>query len=474
MPTLLTTIAAMNGGVNAVAGVPANTTVTLGGTFNPGDKLSLNFTDLLTAITTLVGVGNVSGVQFNSVFTFNNKVYGTAGATFYYCAIDDPTTWNDPNASGNGFDTTSNIYATNEDLAALASYQGKMLAVSRRNVQVWIVDPDPANYDAVQVLPNIGTVAGLSVVGIGDQDVYMLADNGVRSVRVRDSSNNAIIADVGTPIDAILQPLLSRLTDAQKATACGIAEPSSNRYWVYVPQPDGSAGSIYVFSYFSSSQIAAWGTYSPTYQVAVASPAANYTASVVTYTGLTIGKRYAWLPGAHETSITNGAQVLKKEGAFTATAPTATVAGSGAAVTFTGALSLTTPFVPQKFFVDSGQVWCRAGDLLLSFGGSSGQGYDNCGVTWTTPFIDGGTPATRKQFESIDSAFQGNWQVSACADYTATAYKLIYDNTASSFLYEAIGWQASGTHYSVKGVEAGSGYALFSSASVHQKVANEK
>ncbi|MDE2098682.1 MAG: hypothetical protein KGL39_15620 [Patescibacteria group bacterium] len=471
---LTNTATTMAGGVNAYGGQGQMERVAMTGNFTLNDKVTLDLTDNLSGVAYQFGAGNVTGYVFNYVYTFNNKVYGLSGATAFFSAVGEPAVFNDPNASGNSFITMNNFFSTPENLAAMAPYQGRLLFAFRRLVQIWQVDPDPANYALVQTLPNIGTVAPLSVQPVGDMDVYMLADNGVRSVRVRDASNNAIIADIGTPIDAIIQPLLDALDDTQKAAACGIVEPSSNRYWLYMPNPDGSAGTVFVFSYFPSSQIAAWGTYAPTYQTAVTAPAANYTASVVTYTGLTVGKRYAWKPGAHEVSITNGATVLTQEGAFTATATTATVAGTGATVTFTGALSLTTSFVPTKFVVYQGQVWARAGNYLLQYGGATRQQYDNCGAVWTSPYIDSGTPATRKQFESVDVAFQGTWAIGASTDYTTQIYKTVYQNTVSSFLRKAQGWTATGTHYSLQGVESGSGYALFSSAAVHLKQGNEK
>ena len=466
-------VLAPTGGVNALSGQGMDYHVTLALPSTNGE-VTLTLTDNLTGTQTQVGSGNVTGINPTFLSVFNNKVYALAGATAYFTAVDQPVIWNDPTAAGNGFITMRNYYSTPESLAACAPYQGSLLFVSRRTVQVWHVDPDPANYAPVQILPNIGTVAGLTVQPVGDMDVYMLADNGVRSVRVRDASNNAIIADVGTPIDAIVQPILSSLTDAQKAAACGIVDPSANRYWVYVPTPSGAAGSIYTFSYFPGASIAAWGTYAPTYQAAVIAPALNYSSSTVTYTGLTVGQRYAWLPGAHEVSITNGTQVLKVEGAFVATATTATVTGNGATATYTGALSQTTSFVPTRFLTYQGQVWVRAGNALYQYGGASNQVYDNSGVNWTTPYMDGGSPGTRKQFESVDAAFQGSWAISASADYTTGGYKLVYNNNASTFLLQAIGWEACGTHYSFSGVESSSGYALFSAILCHDKQANEK
>jgi len=488
--TITNTDQGFSGGVNSFGGLGEEYTISIGGIWAIGDTATLTFTDALSGLQTQVGAGNVTGLGAGNVtgvvgtfcFTFNQKVYLLAGPTAYFSAIALPSTWNDPNAAGNSFITMSDFYSSPESLIACAPYQGKLLFASRRYVQIWATDPDPANYAITQTLPNIGTFAALSVQPVGDMDVYMAYDSGVRSVRVRDASNNAIIADIGTPIDAILQPLFSALTDAQKATCCGIVDPSANRYWLYVPNADGSVGTIYTFSYFTSSSIAAWGTYTPSYQLAVTAPAGTYPAiPTLTYTGLTIGQRYAWKPGANEASITCGTSVIinqpaTPEGSFVASATTATVQGAAGAGgnAFTGSLSQTVLFVPVKFLVYQGQVWARSGDFLIQFGGPSNQAYDNCGLSWTIPFLSADTPGTRKYFSAIDAAFQGDWAVNFASDYDAASFKNVYNNSLSTFKFGRIPLARHATHFALQGAENSSGYARFANALVHYTMEEEK
>lgn len=263
--TLTKTVTPMNGGVNIVNGVGQQYQVTVSGTWTNGDTQSLTLTDSQTGIQTLIGAGTVSGITPTFGFTFNNKQYFLAGQAMYFSELDTPNVFDDINTAGNGFIALSNYFSTNEDAISAAPYQGNLLIAFRRMVQIWVTDPDPDNYQLKQNLQNIGTFAPLSVQAVGDMDVYMLYDSGVRSVRVRDSSNNAIVSDVGTPIDKTLQPLLASLNATQKAAACGIVDPTANRYWIYIPKSDGTAGRIYVFSYFPSSEIAAWSAYIPSY-----------------------------------------------------------------------------------------------------------------------------------------------------------------------------------------------------------------
>ena len=252
----------MTAGAPPTGGTGEDWHFVVGGVWVPGDKITITLTDTLTGIATQIGAGYVTGVIPSYVITFNNKVYALSGSTYYFSALNAPTVWNSPTGVGNGFVTISNYYASAEQLQAAAPYQGRLAFINRRDVQIWAVDPIPANYALIQTLLNIGTYAPASVVAIGDMDVYMLYDSGVRSLRVRDASNNAIIADIGTPIDALIQAM------PQQPTACGIADPSANRYWLFIPNtddPDNGVGKIYAFSYFPSSQIAAWSTYSPTW-----------------------------------------------------------------------------------------------------------------------------------------------------------------------------------------------------------------
>ena len=399
-----TSVNPLAGGADTAAGTGEDWKITGGGTFTKGDTVTLQLTDSQTGVLFQIGAGNITSLVESYCFTYNNKVYMLAGDTAYFSAIGDPTVFNDPTAAGNGFITMADWFSTPENLTAMATFQGKLAFTSRRTTQIWSVDPDPANYAQTQVLPNIGTISPLSVVSVGDSDVYMVADNGIRSLRVRVASDNAEVADVGTPIDLIVQPILASLTDTQKATICGVVEPTTNRRWFYIPASGGGTGSIYVFSVFGS-DIAAWSTYTPSYN-------------------------------------NSGNQ---------------------------------TSFVPEKFIVYLGQVWVRdTNGNVYQYGGTDNATYDNCGVTFITPYFDSGKPVVIKTFTALDAAFQGTWQISFSPDYQLQTYKNIYNNTLSSYKLQRIPVASTGTHYSLKMVESSTGYARFSSAQMHLQNDYEK
>ena len=255
--TSANTLTPFSGGQLAVAPLNAVATASFMGAWNVGDNWTVIMTDALSGLQTQVGNGYATGASPTFVFAFNNKVYALGGASVYFSAIGQPTTWNDPNASGNGFITLNNWYSTPEPLVAAAPYQGRLMFFSRRTVQIWTTDANPSNWAIQQIMPNIGALAPASVQPMGDLDVFCLYDSGLRSLRVRDSSLNAYVADLGSPIDQLVQTNLLNGTADSNAAACSVVEPTSNRYWCFLN------GVIYVFSFFPTNKVQAWSTYQP-------------------------------------------------------------------------------------------------------------------------------------------------------------------------------------------------------------------
>lgn len=493
----------MNGGADAAAGRGMNFSITLSGSWAVNDLFTLTFTDALTALQTQIGAGYVSGVAPTYVFTFGEKMYALARSSMYFSAVGSSIIWNDPNAAGNGFLTLSNTFGIAEDLEAVGVFQGKLAIASRNTVQIWSVDPDPALNARGQVLPNIGTFAKDSLQSIGDRDVIMLHDSGFRSLRPRDASNNASVIDIGTPVDSFVQAALQTLSEAEKATARGVVEPSANRYWCYLPAAGGAVGSIYVLSSFPGSQVEAWSTYTPSYLKGESTPAyviaptsylpfgAGYEPGVTflwtqtaVYTGLTVGMTYFWTKGANDYKLNYGSGTLFESGTFIATQTTCYSMGSytGLDASITGVLTgysagalvattyALTTFVPDKFAVYQGKVYARAGDNIFLYGGQSGITYDACGVNGRTPYLDCDSPATPKDFTALDAAFQGTWNIKIGTDYNADTFTSIFTNNVPTFRNPKIPINRKATHIALDFTETGSAYARFSNAMIHFQV----
>lgn len=262
MPTLLTTTAqSLAGGTAQVTGVGQDTLVSFTGTWATGDKYTVVFTDGLSGLQTQIGAGNATGVTPTFVYTYKNRVYFLSLSTMYMTGIGTATMLNDPNDEGAGFITMSDFNASALQLQSVCTYQGYLGVWGRNTIQIWNVDPLLANFVQVQDLENIGTFAKDSVLALGDLDVIFLYDSGFRSLRVRDSSLNGFIVDMGSPVDSLVLASIAAgggPTNAAVTSACGVVDPTTNRYWCFLND------TIYVFSGFPQVKIAAWSTYTAT------------------------------------------------------------------------------------------------------------------------------------------------------------------------------------------------------------------
>lgn len=258
-----TTIIAPTGGANPSTGQGMEYSFTL--SLLPGEaEVTLILTGSETGVQSQFGFGTVTGLDPIFSFTFGNKVYLLAGPSVYFSALNDPTIWNDPNGIFNGFVTMSNYYATQSPLTSMAVFQGKMAFFSNYTVQFWIIDPNPVNWQQAQVLTNIGTNATFSVMSLGDLDVLFLSPTGIRSLRVRETTLNAYVNDLGSPVDSLV---IADFVAGNPTASQGVVDPSTGRYWLFVPNTSAvnGVGSIYVLSYYPSNKIIAWSTYDPSW-----------------------------------------------------------------------------------------------------------------------------------------------------------------------------------------------------------------
>lgn len=195
----------------------------------------------------------VAGQHAVALLTHGDKLYAAYLSILGFSAIAAPTQWQ--SGTGYGFKNMSNQSAGSEDLTGLGRYQDLVAIFSRRNIQIWYLDPDPLQNVRRQVLANIGTYAPRSIIPFGGIDTFFLSDSGIRSLRARDASNQSGVSDVGTPIDDYILDYLGTLTEAQREAAVAVLEPISGRYILAV------GNRAFVFSYFASAKISAWSTY---------------------------------------------------------------------------------------------------------------------------------------------------------------------------------------------------------------------
>jgi len=206
------------------------------------------------------GTGNPT-TKGRTARTLQRKVYSAGGSLLSFSGVDTATGWTTTTDTGAGQITMSNHLAGSETLTALAVYQAKLAVFSRYVVQIWLMFADPADNAQDQVLENTGTRAPKSVLSFGDNDVFYLADSGIRSLRARDSTNTAGVNDIGTSIDSLIGEWVADLTDDEVEAAVAVVEPYEGRFWMAIGEQ------IAVFSYFPSKKIAGWTWYEPGFTI---------------------------------------------------------------------------------------------------------------------------------------------------------------------------------------------------------------
>jgi hypothetical protein len=159
-----------------------------------------------------------------------------------------------PNPLRGGFIDLSRWGTGIVELTALAEYDSYIAAFGRNTIDIWKVDPDESVNQRVQALRHTGTRAPRSVLPWGEGDVMYLDNDGIRSLRARDSSRAAFASDLGNSIDALVQERIRSL-GALAQFSIGTLDPNSGRLVMQI------GDMAFVLSYFPGSKVSAWSTY---------------------------------------------------------------------------------------------------------------------------------------------------------------------------------------------------------------------
>jgi hypothetical protein len=253
---------------SATASLPQIATVELVGGYNPAFDANESWEVIVNGTPYRVAP-SASGIG-TSARTFRGKVYATVQGTLYFSDVNNPTRWTTTftNSAGKkedtfaGFESLSAQTGGAETLVTTAPYQGFLAVFARRSTQIWqVVAGDPSDNLPKQILDNVGSIAPRSAMNFGEMDVFFLSDTGVRSLRARDSSNAAVVFDVGTAVDPLVINQMNSLSETDVTRACGVVEPREGRYMLAL------GDKVFVYSFFPASSISAWTTYEPGFAV---------------------------------------------------------------------------------------------------------------------------------------------------------------------------------------------------------------
>ena len=240
------------GGVTAVPGLSQITQVNVGGIFGSGTNYWLTVDGQPFRVR-----ASVDGAFARFAMTHRGFVYSAARTLLYRSAVNDPTKWPYTGHAYTGATTigTGNASGALAYITGLGAYLDDVAVFSAVGVQVWSMDPDPTKNARRRFIPNTGTRAGRSILAWGNDDLLYLAENGIRSLQSADSSGRARMADVGSPIDPIIQSAIAEATDLQIEQAQAVVDPVSGRFMLSL------GNKIYVLSDFPHARIRAWSVW---------------------------------------------------------------------------------------------------------------------------------------------------------------------------------------------------------------------
>lgn len=178
-----------------------------------------------------------------------NKIWalGPNGDTLPFCATDLPRNWTLVDDAG--FLPIGLQQKGGTDAKALGLMDRDLVVFFGSAAQVWVPDANPALHVFKKAVPGVGTRFPGSVQSVSD-DLYVLGDEGYRSVVINYKSGNPSDLDVGSPIDKVVKPLITGSIDPVSHFIAG-----RSQYWCAI------GNTVFVYSFSRTAKISAWAVY---------------------------------------------------------------------------------------------------------------------------------------------------------------------------------------------------------------------
>lgn len=180
-------------------------------------------------------------------FAIASKIYSPYRDVVRYCTTNYPRDWTTANDAG--FIPSGQHAPTSPEATALGEYRGRLAVFTPSNLQIWTVDPDPAEITLFDSIPGIGTVYADALASVSG-DLFFLTKLGVRSMTIAAGAENLQTGDVGTPIDSLIQAKL-----AGPDTPIGMYYPGNGQFWL------AFGNEVFVYSQSRRGKVGAWSRY---------------------------------------------------------------------------------------------------------------------------------------------------------------------------------------------------------------------
>lgn len=209
----------------------------------------------------LVNLG-LAGYVFD-VRAHRSKMYGVSGKFLLFSGLNNAANWT--TATGSGAVQVDTRDTGEWALVGVEAYYDQLALFGTNGIQLWNMDEDPLQNSIVSSLAGTGVAGPQALCRYASGDILFVHDSGIRSLRARDSSNNASVSDIGAPIDELIRPRLQyhRVVDPLGLFryVMGRVEPVSGQVWFFWRDM------IYVLSMVPSTKIVAWSVFEPGFNI---------------------------------------------------------------------------------------------------------------------------------------------------------------------------------------------------------------
>ena len=233
------------------------------GTASNGLSLTVAVAGDVTASTPVAlsgGLDGSSGDPGASCVPLKDKMYVTAGKNVHFSALRDATHFNST-YTGAGFMTPATHSSGAATITGLAVFVDNLAIIAANAIQVWFVDADDENNELQQVLVGSGTTAVRSVLPLPNGDLYFMAHDGIKALRVRESLQTGAVVNVGAAIDVAVVEQIAAVSTTVRDQACAVREPREGRFMLSV------GNRVFVHSYFPEKNVNAWSIFRPGFTI---------------------------------------------------------------------------------------------------------------------------------------------------------------------------------------------------------------
>lgn len=232
----------------------------------PGQYVKEDLGNNMAWIAVTPQVTDANCPQSKYVMIASSKVFAADNDIVRFSATANPTDWTTP-ADAGFLPTGLQSYGKNP-FKAVGLYRSNGVFFNADGMQMWQLDEDPANMALLDAIP-IGSTQNRALASVSN-DLFFLANQGVRTMGISAGSGNLQAGDVGMPIDPLVQAAVTWAT-ANSVTPIATYFPSAGQYWLAIPQwpatglfvDAGGTGTTTVFVYTMSriGEVGAWSRY---------------------------------------------------------------------------------------------------------------------------------------------------------------------------------------------------------------------